>query len=138
MKILVDTNVILDVLFERKPFINHSSAIMGKIERRNLCGMLCATTLTTIHYLACKSIGKNEGATAIKKLLQIYEVAPVDHQVLTFALSSGFKDYEDGVLNAAAIKAGAEAIITRNIKDFTLSELPVFTPEEFVLKFSTC
>ena len=109
---------------------------MGKIERRTLCGMLCATTLTTIHYLACKSIGKNEGAAAIKKLLQIYEIVPVDHQVLTFALSSGFKDYEDGVLHAAAIKAGAEAVITRNIKDFAFSELPVFTPEAFILKSS--
>ena len=136
MKILVDTNVILDVLFERPSFVSHSSSIMGRIERRTLDGMLCATTLTTIHYLACKSIGKSEGAAAIKKLLQIYEVAPVGHQVLTFALSCGFKDYEDGVLHAAAIKAGAEAIVTRNIKDFTLSEIPVFTPEEFVLKFT--
>ena len=55
-------------------------------------------------------------------------------QVLTFALSSGFKDYEDGVLHAAAIKAEAEAVVTRNIKDFATSELPVFTPEEFILK----
>ncbi|UYM18547.1 PIN domain-containing protein [Endozoicomonas euniceicola] len=134
MKILVDTNVILDVLFERKPFVNHSSVIMGKIERRTLGGMLCATTLTTIHYLACKSIGKKEGTGAIKKLLQIYEIAPVDHQILTFALNSGFKDYEDGVLHASAIKAGAVAIVTRNIKDFAVSELPVFTPEEFIFK----
>ena len=59
-------------------------------------------------------------------------------QVLTFALNSGFKDYEDGVLHAAAIKAGAEAIVTRNIKDFAASELPVFTPEEFILKLPGC
>lgn len=136
MNILVDTNVILDVLLERTHFVENSSAIMGRIERRTLSGLLCATTLTTIHYLACKSIGKNEATTAIKKLLQIYQVAPVDHQVLIFALNSGFKDYEDGVLHAAAIKAGAEAIITRNIKDFTSSELPVFTPEEFIIRTS--
>lgn len=136
MNVLVDTNVILDVLLERAPFVDNSSIIMGKVERRTLNGILCATTLTTIHYLACKTIGKNEGAAAIKKLLQIYQVAPVDHQILLFALNSGFKDYEDGVLHAAAINAGAEVIITRNVKDFTSSELPVLTPEELIIKTS--
>ena len=134
MNILVDTNVILDVLFDRAPFVKNSTTIMGRVERRTVNGMLCATTLTTIHYLACKHIGKNNGTAAIKKLLQIYQVAPVDYQVLLLALDSGFKDYEDSVLHSAAIKAGAEAIVTRNIKDFALSELPVFTPEEFIIR----
>ena len=134
MTILVDTNAILVVLLDRAPFVDNSSIIMGSIERRTQKGMLCATTLTTIHYLACKSIGKNEGTAAIKKLLQIYQVAPVDHQILLLALNSGFKDYKDGVLHAAAINAGAEAIITRNVKDFSASELPVYTPEEFIIR----
>lgn len=134
MNILVDTNVILDVLLDRVPFVENSTLIMGKVERRTVSGLLCATTLTTIHYLACKRIGKDEGTAAIKKLLQIYQVATVDYQVLLLALNSGFKDYEDSVLHSAAIKTGADAIITRNIKDFALSELPVFTPEEFIVR----
>lgn len=134
MNILVDTNVILDVLLNRAPFVDNSSEIMGLVERRKYKGMLCATTLTTIHYLACKSIGKKHGHEAIRTLLQIYHVAPVNQKVLTLALSSTFRDFEDGVLHAAAIQAGAEAIITRNIKDFTKAELPVFTPEEFLFR----
>ncbi len=134
MKILVDTNVILDVLFEREPFVAHSSSIMGRVERRTLNGILCATTLTTIHYLTCKTIGKAKGSAALKKLLQIYQVAPVDQAILMHALDSGFSDFEDAVLYAAAIQAGAEAIITRNTKDFRLAEIPVFTPEEFMVK----
>ena len=67
MKILMDTNVILDVLFEREPFVAHSSSIMGRVERRTLNGILCATTLTTIHYLTCKTIGKAKGSAALKK-----------------------------------------------------------------------
>lgn len=136
MKILVDTNVILDVLLDRAPFVDNSSVIMANIERRELAGMLCATTLTTIHYLACEAIGKHAGTEAITRLLQIYEVASVDQQVLLLALHGGFKDYEDAVLHAAAIKAGAEAIVTRNVKDFSASELPVYTPEEFILRTS--
>ena len=133
MKILVDTNVILDVLFEREPFVAHSSSIMGRVERRTLNGILCATTLTTIHYLTCKTIGKAKGSAAIKKLLQIYQVALVGQAIL-HALDSGFNDFEHAVLYAAAIQAGAEAIITRNTKDFRLAEIPIFTPEEFIVK----
>ena len=134
---LVDTNVILDVLLDRSPFVENSSAIMGNIERRELTGILGATTVTTIHYLACKIIGKRAGTAVITKLLQIYQVAPVDQQVLLLALHSGFKDCEDAVLHAAAIQAGADAIVTRNTKDFTAAELPVYTPEEFLLKIQT-
>ncbi|MGI9282052.1 MAG: PIN domain-containing protein [Endozoicomonas sp.] len=134
MNILVDTNIILDVLLERSPFAASSSEIMGRVERRALNGLLCATTITTIHYLACKSIGKKQGHEAINKLLQIYQIAPVNQQVLMFALTSSFNDYEDGVLHASAIQAGAEAIITRNAKDFTKAEMPVFTPDEFLLR----
>ncbi|USE35714.1 PIN domain-containing protein [Endozoicomonas sp. SCSIO W0465] len=133
MSILVDTNVILDVLLEREPFAQNSSRIMALVERRACTGYLCATTLTTIHYLACKTIGKEAGQQAIQTLLQIYRVAPVDHQVLQMALNTGFKDYEDSVLYASGVNAGTGAIITRNVKDFSASELPVYTPEEYLI-----
>ncbi|MFK0571583.1 hypothetical protein [Endozoicomonas sp.] len=62
---------------------------MARIERKVCTGLLCATTLTSIHYLACKTIGKAAGSQAIQTLLQIYQVAPVDHNVLLMALNSG-------------------------------------------------
>lgn len=136
MNILVDTNVILDVLLEREPFAANSSRIMASIENKACTGLPCATTLTTIHYLACKTIGKAAGSKAIQTLLQIYQVAPVDHNVLLMALNSGFGDYEDAVLYTAGVRAGAKAIITRNVKDFTASELPVYTPEEYRMRLS--
>ncbi|WOG27753.1 PIN domain-containing protein [Endozoicomonas sp. 8E] len=134
MIILVDTNVILDVLLERSPFVASSSEIMGRVESGTVSGLLCATTVTTIHYLACKSIGKKRGHEAINKLLQIYQIAPVNQKILMFALASSFSDYEDSVLHASAIQAGAEAIITRNAKDFSHSDIPVFTPDELLLR----
>ena len=134
MKLLVDTNVVLDILLERVPFVDSSSAIMGNIENKTISGLLCATTVTTIHYLANKTIGKTKGTAAIKKLLHIYQIAPVNHQTLLLALNTGFKDYEDSVLHSAAIHAGADAIVTRNIKDFIAAEIPVFTPEECLIR----
>ena len=138
MNILVDTNVILDVLLERVPFADSSSRIMALIERKQSIGYLCATTLTTIHYLACKTIGNKAGRQAVQTLLQIYEVAPVDHKVLQTALNTGFKDYEDSVLYAAGVNVGVGAIITRNVKDFASSELPVYTPEEYLVNVVGC
>ena len=133
MSILVDTNVILDVLLEREPYADNSALIMALVERKQSIGYLCATTLTTIHYLACKTIGNITGRQAMQTLLQIYRIAPVDHKVLQMALNTGFKDYEDSVLYTAGVNAGASAIITRNVKDFTGSELPVYTPEEYLV-----
>lgn len=138
MNILVDTNVILDVLLERAPFADNSTRIMALIERKQSIGYLCASTLTTIHYLACKAIGNKAGRQAIQTLLQIYEVAPVDHKVLQAALNTGFKDYEDSVLYSAGVNAGVNAIITRNVKDFGSSELPVYTPEEYLVNVAGC
>ena len=88
--------------------------------------------------MACKTIGNKAGRQAIQTLLQIYEVAPVDHKVLQTALNTGFKDYEDSVLYAAGVNVGVGAIITRNVKDFASSELPVYTPEEYLVNVVGC
>lgn len=112
MSILVDTSVILDVLQGREPFANNSFRIMALIERKQSTGYLCANTLTAIHYLACKTIGNIAGRQAIQTLLQIYQIAPVNHKVLQMALNTGFKDYEDSVFYIAGVNAGASAVIT--------------------------
>ena len=104
------------MLLEREPYADNSALIMALVERKQSIGYLCATTLTTIHYLACKTIGNIPGRQAIQTLLQIYQIAPVDHKVLQMALNTGFKDYEDSVLYTAGVNAGASAIITRNVK----------------------
>lgn len=132
MIILFDTNVILDVLLDREPFSEPASQLMSLVERGEISGLLCATTITTIHYLSTKVLGKNKSQNQIEALMTLFDIASVNRAVIKDALTSKFSDFEDAVIYQAAYHAGAEAIITRNVKDFKLSKLPVYSPIEIL------
>lgn len=132
MKVLFDTNVILDVLLDREPYSEQASFLLTKVETSEIDGFLCATTITTIHYLISKVLGKNIACQHIRSLLSLFTIAPVNRQVLEKAADSKFKDFEDSVLYEAACHAGAKYIVTRNTSDFKNSKLPVFEPLEFI------
>ncbi len=132
MKVLFDTNIILDVLLDRKPFSEHASYLMSKVERSEINGFLCATTITTIHYLLSKYLDKEKAIDSINSIMALFEVASVNRLVIENALKSKFTDFEDAVLHESARHAGAEYIITKNINDFKITKIPVFTPAEFL------
>jgi len=132
MKTLFDTNVILDVLLDREPFSNDASFLLSKVEQSEIIGFICATTVTTIHYLITKALGHQAASRHIKSLLSLFVIAPVNRVVLENASDSKFNDFEDAVLHEAACHAGAKYIVTRNIADFKISALPVFEPKEFI------
>lgn len=132
MKALVDTNVILDVLLDREPFSEGASILLSKIEQSEIIGFVCATTITTIHYLITKALGPQAATRPIQSLLSLFVIAPVNRVVLESAAASKFKDFEDAILHEAALHAGAQYIVTRNIADFTKSKLPVYGPFEFL------
>jgi predicted nucleic acid-binding protein len=132
MKALFDTNVILDVLLDRQPFADDAAILLSKVEQSEIIGVACATTITTIHYLAAKALGPQAAAHHLKALLSLFVIAPVNREVLENAISAKFSDFEDAVLHASACQAGAKYIVTRNIADFKNSKLPVFAPKEFL------
>lgn len=132
MRLLFDTNVVLDLLLDREPFVETSAILLSRVEAGDLTGYLCATTITTIHYLATKTIGTKQALSEIRKLLSLFEVAPVNRPVLEEALETGFTDFEDGVLHEAARQVNAQAIVTRNGDDFRKAVLPVYSPEEVI------
>ncbi len=132
MKVLFDTNIILDLILDRKPFSEHASYLISKVERSEISGFLCATTITTIHYLLSKYLDKEKSIESIHSIMALFEVASVNRLVIENALVSKFSDFEDSVLHESARHAGAEYIITRNIKDFKKSKIPAFTPPEFL------
>jgi len=132
MKVLFDTNIILDVLLDRKPFSEHASYLMSKVERSEINGFLCATTMTTIHYLLSKYLDKEKAIDSINAIMALFEIASVNRLVIENALKSKFSDFEDAVLHESARHAGAEYIITRNFNDFKITKIPAFTPTEFL------
>lgn len=132
MRVLFDTNVILDVLLEREPFVNDALYLLAKVERAEITGFICATTVTTIYYLVNKALGKKEADRHIKTLLSVFEIAPVNRAVLEEALNLEFSDFEDAVLYSSALTVGADCIVTKNRADFRKAKIPVYTPDELV------
>jgi predicted nucleic acid-binding protein len=130
--VLFDTNVILDVLLARAPHVGPATALLDGVAAQEVDGLLGATTLTTIHYLATKAVGAAQARQHVRTLLGLFEIAPVTRPVLTDALDLGFPDYEDAVLHEAARQAGAQAIVTRDPKGFARAKLTIYGPDELL------
>jgi len=132
VKVLFDTNVVLDVLLEREPHVEAASKLFALVDHGRLQGSICATTATTIYYIAAKSFGRRRAQDQVHELLGLFAVAPVDRDVLDRALDTDFADYEDAVVHEAARAIGATAIVTRDRDGFANSLLPVFDPRELL------
>jgi predicted nucleic acid-binding protein len=130
LRVLFDTNVVLDLLLDREPFSTAVAHLFSQVERGAIHGYLCATTITTIHYLTEKVIGAERANKEIGKLLSLFEIAPVNRAVLESALRLKMKDFEDAVVCEAASQAKVQAIVTRDARGFKNSKLPIYTPDE--------
>jgi predicted nucleic acid-binding protein len=133
LRILFDTNVILDVLLDREPFSSTAAKLFSKVETGEITGYVCATTITTLHYISSKVIGADSAIEEINKLLMLFEVAPVNRAVLDAALTSGFKDFEDAVVHASGVYKETQGIVTRDFDSFKKSKINVYSPEELLL-----
>ncbi|MBW9267930.1 PIN domain-containing protein [Candidatus Thiodiazotropha sp. LNASS1] len=132
MKILFDTNVILDVLLARKEFVQVSARLVGMVESKTIEGCLCATTITTLDYLISKALTKNQAKIEIKKILELFYIAEVNTKVLEFSVNSTFSDFEDAVQYYSGECCEVDGIVTRNTKDYKNTKLPVYTPDELL------
>ena len=128
-RVLVDVNVILDVLLARQPHAAASKAIWAAIELKRAEGFLAAHAVTTIDYLMRKELSAAGSRRAVRALLRIFSVAPVDHAIIQSALDADGPDFEDSVTAAAAAAARCDLIVTRDPKGFRAAPVPVFTPE---------
>lgn len=132
MRVLFDTNVVLDVLLAREPHARVAARLMAMADGGAVDGVVSATTVTTIHYIAAKTVGREMAGRHVHELLAIFDVACVDRDVLVGALESDFSDYEDAVLHEAGRVDGVAAIVTRNGKDFGGATVPIFDPNELL------
>ena len=132
MKILFDTNIILDVLLLRKPYYTSATFLLSEVEQGNIEGYLCPTTITTIGCLVSKVKGANQAKRLIKNLLNIFNLTELSKSVFETACSHKISDFEDAVLHESARLSNIEGIVTRNIKDFKYASLKVFDPEELI------
>ena len=132
MRVLFDVDVVLDLLLDRTPFSTDAGILFSKAEQGELSGHICATAVTTIHYIARKAIGERRAREEVRKLLTFLEPLAVNRAILEGAFDAAFRDFEDAVSHEAARQAGVECIVTRNIRDFKGSQIPVYSPSHLV------
>jgi predicted nucleic acid-binding protein len=132
VKVLFDTNVVLDLLLAREPHAGVAARLFTLVDNDRIDGAVSATTVTTVAYVATKAVGAKEARKLLRGLLDLFAVAAVDRQVLEAALRLDFEDIEDAVIHEAATAWGAAGIVTRNGRDFARASLPVFDPPELL------
>jgi predicted nucleic acid-binding protein len=128
--VLLDINVVLDVLANREPFAADAEAVLAKIETGVIRGYVAAHTMTTLHFLASKHLGKAKARRVLTDLLQVLEVVSVDEDRLRYALGLNWTDFEDAVQAACAEKAEVDYLVTRDKTGFKRSAVKPVTPGE--------
>ena len=135
-RVLFDSDVVLDVLAQRQPFVIASAQALNTVAQEQVQGYVSGHAVTNIFYILRRQIGSEAARELLSRLLQRIQVASVTDEVIRQALQSSIADFEDAVTSAAASVAGLEMIVTRNTSDFVTSSVPAVMPEEFLATLS--
>ncbi|WP_088892062.1 type II toxin-antitoxin system VapC family toxin [Leptolyngbya ohadii] len=130
MRVLIDTNVVLDVLQEREPFVENAAKLFERLDSGEIEGFIAATTITNIYYIIRRIAGRVVAQDAITQLLSDLNICAVNLEILEQALALDFEDFEDAVQYACAIVHRVDAIVTRDASGFVNAEIPVVLPED--------
>ena len=133
MRVLVGTNVLIDVIARREPFYSDSAAIWTLAEQGQITGLASAISFTNIYYVVRRLEDAKTACRALQLLRDTFQVAPCDQQIINQAIEAKLKDFEDAVQYVSAIRAGADCLVSRNPAHFpTAVDCPVLTPAEFL------
>jgi predicted nucleic acid-binding protein len=132
LRVLIDLNLILDTLQKREPFYATSARVLACAETGLVEGYVAAHILTTLFYLVAKDQSAEQARVTLTELLQFLSVATVNQSTLEGALNLPYRDFEDAVQMMAAVQAGAQYLVTRNVRDYKAGPLPVLQPAELL------
>jgi len=133
MKVLFDTNIVIDILKRREPYYENSNKVFMLLVNEKVEGIIGTSAITDIYYLVRKQYADTK--TAVDIIFNVLEIIkPVDTLIsdIFFAAELGFNDFEDAVITAIAMREKTDYIITRDTKDFSKSPVPAITPETFL------
>ena len=137
MKIMCDTNIIIDILLEREPFVDDSYKVLSLCEEHKVNGFISASSITDIYYLVRKYTHSTELAyNAVGKVLEIVKICSVTNDDVLTAFQKKAKNFENCLVATCAKSIHCDYIVTRNKKDFEEFDIPLLTPTEFLEQFS--
>lgn len=134
--LFVDTNIVIDLFARREPFYEEAAMLFSLADTKRLSLSVSALTFANANYILLQTAKQEEAKLILRKLKLIVNVVSLDDKIIGLSLNDRyFKDYEDAIQYYAALENGDEAIITRNLKDFKKSKLPVMTAAQFLKNF---
>ena len=132
MRVLIDTNVVLDFILKRPAFFAEADELFVRLQNLDFDGYVSSITPENVFYTTKKEADRTAAFASVEQLLSLAEVCRADKNVMRTALSLNFADYEDAFQCASAMAEGLDAIVTRNAKDFRNSPIRVFSPSELL------
>ena len=132
-KLFIDTNIVIDLLAEREPFYEDAAKLFSLADKNQIELSVSALTFANTNYLLQKSNSAPTAKEILRKFKILTVVLSIDDKTIDLALNdSGFVDFEDAIQYYSAIENSQEIIITRNLRDFRTSKIPVMTASEFI------
>lgn len=129
---LVDINVLLDVLARREPFLADAVGVWSAAETGRIRGLVSADSFSTLYYLLRRASNHRTALRAMRLIRDVFEIVPLDDQLIHQAIDSPLGDFEDAIQYHSAVRGKADCIVTRDLKHFRRAELPVVAPEAFL------
>jgi len=134
-KILIDTNIVIDLLSKRKDFYQDAAGLFSQADKKKLNLTISSLTFANTNYILTKLKSAKEAREILRKFKVLVELLSLDDKITELALSDeSFPDFEDGLQYYSAIENDVDIIITRNKKDFKNSKLPVLTAKEYLAR----
>ena len=132
-KVLLDTNIVIDLLAKREPFYQEAAKIFTLADRKVINLFVSALSFANVNYVLLRQRKPEEAKLILRKLKLLVGVLSLDEKIISLSLNDNdFKDYEDALQYYSAIENDIEVIISRNLKDFQYSKLPVMTADQFI------
>lgn len=136
MKVLIDTNIIMDVLANREGFAEPASQLFKLCEVGQVQGIVYALSIANIAYIMRKELDRSQIEEVISKLGSIFTIADTKADDLKKAAALPIDDYEDALQSVCASRMKADFIVTRNLKDFKNSKVMAIKPSELIERVS--
>jgi len=132
MKVFIDTNIVLDLLLQRRNFLINAEKIFSLAYKGKIVLYFSAVSFVSVTYYLGKHTNKDIKAV-LEDLCKIVKILPFNQRIIENTLHSNFKDIEDGYQYFTAKENNIRIMITRNVKDFLVDDISVVTPEEFLM-----
>jgi len=131
-KILVDTNIVLDLLAKREEFLKEAQELFTLSDQNKVELYISALTFANTYYILSQKLKLNDTRSVLRRFKILVKVLPLNEKIINLSLDSEFKDFEDAIQYYTSLENDIDIILTRNLKDFKLSKIPVLTARDYL------